>query len=105
MRSLPLRTNAFIIIMGWIGIEPLPRASIIFSGAKRSIDVIISQITGITPYKDAIKLQRKNKQKPEYFSNINNYAFNYNWNDDTYFFFINGQIIKALIEGGLNKHG
>lgn len=75
----------------------------IYSGNVRNIDVNISQITGITPYTDGFKLQRKSKQKPEYFINVDGYAFNYTFNNDTYFFLMNGQIIKALIEGGLNK--
>lgn len=75
----------------------------IYSGNKRNIDVNISQITGITPYSDGFKLQRKSKQKPEYFTNIDAYAFNYTFKDDTYFFLMNGRIIKYLIEGGLNK--
>lgn len=75
----------------------------IFSGNVRNIDVNISQITGITPYNDGFKLQRKSKQKPEYFVNIDAYAFTYNFNKETYFFLMNGQIIKSFIEGGLNK--
>lgn len=75
----------------------------IYTGNNRNIDVNISQIVGITPYSDGFKLQRKGKQKPEYFINIDGYAFNYNFNNETYFFFMNGQIIKSLIEGGLNK--
>lgn len=75
----------------------------IFTGAKRNIDVNISQITGITPYNDAFILQRKNKQKPEYFLNVNGHAFTRNWDNETFFFFMNGQMIKSFIEGGLNK--
>ena len=75
----------------------------IFTGAKRNVDVNISQITGITPYSDAFILHRKNKQKPEYFMNVNDHAFISNWDNETFFFFMNGQMIKSLIEGGLNK--
>lgn len=75
----------------------------IYSGNKRNIDVNISQITGITPYSNGLKLQRKNKQKSEYFTNIDGYAFNYAFNGDKYFFLMNGQLIKSMIEGGLNK--
>lgn len=75
----------------------------IFSGNNRTIDVNISQITGITPYSDGFKLQRKSKQKPEYFTNVDGFAFNYNFRNEKYFFIMNGQIIKALLEGGLNK--
>ena len=75
----------------------------VFSGNVRNIDVNISQIVGITPYTDGFKLQRKSKKKPEYFLNVDGYAFSYNFNNETYFFIMNGQIIKSLIEGGLNK--
>ena len=75
----------------------------IFSGSKRNVDVNISQITGITPYSDGIKLQRKSKQKPEYFINIDGYAFNYTFKNETYFCLMDGQLIKSMIEGGLNK--
>lgn len=75
----------------------------IYSGSVRNIDANISQITGITPYNDGFKLQRKSKKKPEYFINIDSYAFNYSFNNETYFFLMNGLIIKYLIEGGLNK--
>lgn len=75
----------------------------IFSGAKRNVDVNISQITGITPYNDGIKLQRKNKQKAEYFIGIDSNVFTYGMGNETYFFTCDGTIIKAMIEGGLNK--
>lgn len=75
----------------------------IYSGMNRNIDVNISQIVGITPYADGFKLQRKGKKKPEYFINIDSHVFTYNFNNDTYFFIMNGHIIKSLIEGGLNK--
>ena len=75
----------------------------IFSGYKRSIDVNISQITGITAYSDGIKLQRKNKQKAEYFIGIDNQTFTYVFDNETYFFKMNGTIIKHMVEGGLNK--
>ena len=75
----------------------------IFSGNNRSIDVNISQITGITPYTDGFKLQRKSKQKPEYFVNLDGNVFNYKINNDTYFFKMNGLFIKAMLEGSSNK--
>lgn len=75
----------------------------IYSGNKRNIDVNISQIIGITPYNDGFKLQRKSKQKPEYFINIDSLFFKYKFNNEDYFFTMNGQIIKAMLEGGLNK--
>lgn len=75
----------------------------IYSGSKRNIDVNISQITGITPYSDGFKLQRKSKQKPEYFINVDGYAFNYTFRGETYFCQMNGSLIKSMIEGGLNK--
>lgn len=75
----------------------------VFSGAKKNVDVNISQITGVTPYDNGIKLQRKNKQKAEYFVGINNYFFTYDFDGDKYFFTFNGNIVKAMIEGGLNK--
>ena len=75
----------------------------IFSGNNRTIDVNISQITGITPYNNAFKLQRKSKQKPEYFINIDGFSFNYDFRGETYYVVMNGHIIKSLIEGGLNK--
>ena len=75
----------------------------IYSGNKRNVDVNISQITSITPYKDGFKLERKGKKKPEYFVNVDNYVFNYKFRDETYFYIMNGQLIKSLIEGGLNK--
>lgn len=75
----------------------------IYSGSKRNIDVNISQITGITPYSDGFKLQRKSKQKPEYFVNIDGYAFNYTFGGEKYFCLMNGVFIKSMIEGGLNK--
>ena len=75
----------------------------IFSGSKRSIDVNISQITGITAYSDGIKLQRKNKQKAEYFVGIDNALYVRVFNNESYFFKMDGTLIKAMVEGGLNK--
>lgn len=75
----------------------------VFSGAKRSVDVNISQITGVTPYDNGIKLQRKSKQKAEYFVGVDNYFFTYEFDGAKYFFTFNGNLVKAMIEGGLNK--
>ena len=75
----------------------------IYSGDKRNIDVNISQITAITPYVDGFKLQRKNKQKPEYFTDIDHLAFLCDFKNEIYFYRVNGDIIKSLIEGGLNE--
>lgn len=75
----------------------------IFSGAKKNVDVNISQITGVTPYNNGIKLQRKSKQKSEYFVGVDNSVFTYTFGNEKYFFVFNGQFVKAMIEGGLNK--
>ncbi|WP_407424069.1 hypothetical protein [Methanobrevibacter sp.] len=76
----------------------------IFSGNKRNIEVNISQITAITPFSDGFKLQRTGKQKVEYFVDIDLFAFLYDFKNEMYFFKMNGDMIRALIEGGLNKH-
>lgn len=75
----------------------------IFSGNKRNIDVNISQITAVTPYADGFKLQRKSKQKPEYFINVNLFSFMYEFEGENYFYRMKGDIVGSLIEGGLNK--
>lgn len=75
----------------------------IYSGEKKNVDVNISQITGVTPYNNGIKLQRKSKQKSEYFVGIDKFFFTYTFDNEEYFFKLNGQFVKAMIEGGLNK--
>lgn len=75
----------------------------IFSGAKRNVDVNISQIISVTTYSNGIKLQRKGKKKSEYFIGIDKLYFNYNYENEKYFFVANGNFIKAMVEGGLNK--
>lgn len=76
----------------------------IFSGAKKSVDVDIKKITSITPYTDGIKLQRKNKQKVEYFVNLDHYVFTREWGGETYLFFLDGDMVKALIESSLDEY-
>lgn len=74
----------------------------IFSGSKKNIDIDLKKITGIDIYTNGIKLQRSNKQKVEQFIGFENFSFNFNMEGKKYYITFNGQVIKALIEAGLN---
>ncbi len=85
-----------------IGQITITNKRFIFSGEKKSVDIDIKKITSITPFSDAIKLQRKNKQKVEYFTNIDHYIFTREYAGEVYFFMMDGYMIKALIESSLS---
>ena len=76
----------------------------IFSGAKKNINIDLKKITGIDLYTNGIKIHRSNKQKVEQFIGFENISFNFNMDGKKYYITFNGQVVKALIEGGLNSN-
>jgi hypothetical protein len=79
---------------------------LVFSGEKKSVNVDFKKIISITPYSDGIKLERKGKQKVEYFTNLDDYIFTREHGGEIYFFSFDGNMLKALVEGSLDglKH-
>lgn len=85
------------------GVVTITNKRFIFSGSKRNVNVNLTQITSIDTYSNGIKLQRSNKQKVEQFIGFENVSFNFPWNDKKYYVTVNGNLIKAIILGGLNS--
>ena len=75
----------------------------IFSGSKKNVNVDLKKINGITVYRNGIRLQRSNKQKIEQFTGFENLSFNFLLEDKKYYITFNGQVIRALIQAGLNS--
>ena len=76
----------------------------IFSGAKKNINIDLKKITGIDLYTNGIKIHRSNKQKVEQFIGFEGISFNFDMDGKKYYVTFNGQVVKALIEGGLNSN-
>ena len=74
----------------------------IFAGSKKNVDVNLNKIIGIQTYNNGILLQRTGKQKAEYFTGFDNLAFNYNYDGFKYYFNFDGNMVRAIIQGGIN---
>ena len=72
---------------------------LIFSGSMKLINYNLSKILSITDYKDAIAIQRDNKQKTEYFANLDNIILTYQVDDQSGKTPFYGFLLKAAILG------
>ena len=72
---------------------------LIFSGSMKLINYNLNKILSITDYKDAIGIQRDNKQKTEYFANLDNIILTYQVDDQSGKTPFYGFLLKAAILG------
>lgn len=75
---------------------------VIFLGSNRTTNIDINKIVSIEDYSDGIKIQRSNKQKPEYFIGVNNNALTVNIEGREHNITFNGTMIREVIVGRLN---
>ena len=71
---------------------------IIFLGEKRTTNIDLNKIISISSDFNEIQIQRSNKQKPEYFTNISSEQY-INIENETIAVEINGPILRRLIVG------
>jgi hypothetical protein len=81
-----------------LGELTLTNKRLVFSGAKRSVNINIRKIISIEPYSDGIALRRTSKQKTEYFTNINQADLTITFEDRKYEEPFSGLILMYLIE-------
>lgn len=74
---------------------------VIFLGSNRTTNIDLNKIISISSEEEMIQIQRSNKQKPEYFSNINA-TENFHIEGRQHTVNINGEIVKKLIIGLIN---
>jgi len=71
---------------------------VVFLGSNRTTNIDMKKIISITSGPSMIQIQRSNKQKPEYFSNINS-TINFQVEGRHYTITIDGELIRRLIIG------
>lgn len=75
---------------------------IMFLGSNRTTNIDINKIVSIEDYLDGIKIQRSNKQKPEYFIGVDNNSITINIEGRQHNVLFNGEMIREIIIGRLN---
>lgn len=73
-----------------------------FLGSNRTTNIDINKIVSIEDYLDGIKIQRSNKQKPEYFIGVDNNSITINIEGRQHNVLFNGEMIREIIIGRLN---
>ena len=75
---------------------------IMFLGSNITTNIDINKIVSIEDYLDGIKIQRSNKQKPEYFIGVDNNSITINIEGRQHNVLFNGEMIREIIIGRLN---
>lgn len=70
---------------------------LIFTGSQKTLNYNLSKILSITEYKDAIVIQKENKQKTEIFADSDNIRFDYGTDGQTRSIPFYGCLLKAAI--------
>ncbi len=70
---------------------------LIFTGSMKTLNYNLSKILSITEFKDAVGIQRDNKQKTEYFTDCDRSILNYTINNQTKSTPFYGPLLKAVI--------
>ena len=87
------------------GVVVLTNKRLIFSGSLRSVDVTLSRLTSVEPYRDAIAIGRVGKQKTEYFVGLDEHTYSFTVDGRHRTVPLSGSIVKSLIEGQLAVAG
>ncbi len=72
---------------------------LVFSGAKRTINIDLRKIVSVEPYSDGIAIRREGKEKTQYFTDIDQAELRITVDDRTYKESFSGLILMYLIEG------
>ena len=79
------------------GILTITNKRLIFTGSMKTLNYNLSKILSINEYRDAIAIQRDNKQKTEYFTDCDKLIFNYNRDGQSKSTPFYGPFLKAVI--------
>ena len=85
------------------GILTLTNKRLVFSGAKRTINIDLRKIVSIEPYSDGIALRREGKEKTQYFTGIDQAKLTITVDDRVYEEPFSGLILMYLIEGLIKR--
>ena len=81
------------------GALTLTNKRLVFSGAKRTINIDLRKIISVEPYSDGIALRREGKQKTQYFTDIDQAELTITVGNRVYREQFSGLILMYLIEG------
>ncbi len=71
---------------------------LIFTGAIKNSNTDIKKILSIEPYQDGIAINKDGKQRPEYFTRVDNHMITVSIQNRTYEIPMDGIMLKMLIE-------
>ncbi len=75
----------------------------VFTGAKRTVNVPLGKIVGMEPYKDAIAINRDGKQRTEYYTGIDNAHLTIGVGGRTHVVPLSGVVFMCMVQGLLNR--
>jgi len=81
----------------------LTNKRLVFSGAKRTINIDLRKIVSVEPYSDGIAIRREGKEKTQYFTGIDQAELTINVGERVYKEPFSGLILMYLIEGLTKK--
>jgi hypothetical protein len=89
-----------------LGTLTLTDKRIVFSGAKRTVNIDLRKLVSVEPYRrDGIALRRSDRQKTQYFTGINQAELNIGIDGRTYNEPLSGLILMSMIEGLIKRRG
>lgn len=81
------------------GALTLTNKRLVFSGAKRTINIDLRKIVSVEPYRDGIAIRREGKEKTQYFTGIDQAELTITVGNRVYKEPFSGLILMYLIEG------
>jgi hypothetical protein len=82
-----------------LGVLTITNKRIVFSGAKRAVNIDLRKIVSVEPYSNGIALRRSDRQKTQYFTGIDQAELNIGIDGRTYNEPFSGLILMSMIEG------
>ncbi len=85
------------------GTLTLTNRRMVFTGAKRTVNVPLGKIVGMEPYKDAIAINRDGKQRTEYYTGIDTTHLTLGVAGRTHVVPLSGVVFMCMVQGLLNR--
>jgi len=86
-----------------IGTLTITTKRLVFTGSKKNVNIPLKKIISLTPYSNGIAVRTENKQKTQYFVNLNGVTFNYNMSNYQFKTDVDATVLQCLIQGLLKK--
>ena len=87
------------------GVLTLTNKRIVFSGAKRAVNIDLRKIVSVEPYSNGIALRRSDRQKTQYFTGIDQAELTVGIEGRTYKEPFSGLMLMSMIEGLIKRMG